>query len=58
LQSNTELQVKNGTVPKNGIAIAAAIQKNTGWIKGENIAVGKVTYGDKSLLISTKEDFK
>ena len=58
LQSNTELQVKNGTIPKAGIAIAAAIQKNTGWIKGENIAVGKVTYGDKSLLISTKEDFK
>ena len=58
LQTETELQVKEGVTEKKGIAIQVALQKNEGWIKGENIAVAKVLENDKSTLIATKEDFK
>ena len=58
LQTETELQVKEGVNDKKGIAIQTALQKNQGWIKGENIAVAKVSEDDRSLLIATKDDFK
>lgn len=70
LQTETELQVKEGVNNKKGIAIQVALQKNQGWIKGENIAIAKVfeitqkkegeeTKEDsRSLLIATKDDFK
>ena len=58
LQTETELQVKEGVNDKKGIAIQVALQKNQGWIKGENIAIAKVSEDDRSLLIATKDDFK
>lgn len=58
LQTETELQVKEGVNDKKGIAIQTALQKNQGWIKGENIAIAKVSEDDRSLLIATKDDFK
>lgn len=70
LQTETELQVKEGVNDKKGVAIQVALQKNNGWIKGENIAIAKVSEitqkkegeetkeDSRSLLISTKDDFK
>ena len=70
LQTETELQVKEGVNDKRGIAIQTALQKNKGWIKGENIAVAKVSEitqkkegeetkeDSRSLLIATKDDFQ
>lgn len=58
LQTETELQVKEGVNDKKGIAIQTALQKNQGWIKGENIAIAKVSEDNRSLLIATKDDFK
>ena len=67
LQTETELQVKEGVNDKKGIAIKVALQKNQGWIKGENIAVAKVSEitqdeegneDSRNLLIATKDDFK
>ena len=70
LQTETELQVKEGVNNKKGIAIQTALQKNQGWIKGENIAIAKVSEitqkkegeetkeDSRSLLIATKDDFQ
>lgn len=58
LQSGTILKVKNGQTQRKGQAIATAIKYNNDFIYKENIAVVKITNGNKTIKISQINEFK